>query len=129
MHQQLRVLVAEDDASLLALISTWFEQHDAQVVRAGTGSELVLSLAEQGPFDLVITDVLMPWMDGLEAMRSVRHAGVRPAVLFITGSDDRALDLRVAELGKTAALLRKPIQLDELALIVDNLLKATSSRR
>jgi two-component system cell cycle response regulator CpdR len=129
MFERLRVLVAEDDPSLLALISTWMEQHGAEVVRVGTGSDLVLSLAEQGPFDLVITDIGMPWMDGLEAMRSVRHAGLTPAVLFITGSDDRALDRRVADLGKTAALLRKPIQLDELESIVDRLLVARPSRR
>ena len=129
MYERLRVLVAEDDASMLALISTWLEQHGADVVRAATGSDLVLSLAEQGPFHLVITDISMPWMDGLEAMRSVRHAGVTPAVIFITGSDDRALDRRVAELGKTAALLRKPIHLDQLEPIVDRLIESRSSKR
>ncbi len=129
MYERFRVLVAEDDASLLALISTWLEQQGFDVKRAGTGSDLVLSLADQGPFDLVITDIAMPWMDGLEAMRSVRHAGVTPAVIFITGSDDPALDHRVAELGRAAVLLRKPIQLDELRPLVDRLLEERPSKR
>ena len=76
MHEQPRVLVVEDDASLLALISTWLEQHGSEVARAATGSDLVLSPLEQGSFDLVITDIGIRWMDGLEAMRSVRHATV-----------------------------------------------------
>lgn len=126
MTGQSRVLVAEDDASLLGLIATWLEQQGAAVVRAETGSDLVLALAEQGPFDLVITDIAMPWMDGLEAMRSVRYVGVTPAVIFITGSDDRALDRHVADWGRDAVLLRKPIQLDELQLVVDQSLARSS---
>jgi two-component system cell cycle response regulator CpdR len=127
MHERLRVLVADDDASMLDVISTWLEQQDANVVRARTGSDLVLSLAEHGPFDLVITDIAMPWMDGLEAMRSVRHVGLTPCVIFITGSDDRALDRRVAELGRGTALLRKPLQLNELQSIMNRVLEARSS--
>jgi CheY-like chemotaxis protein len=128
MYEQLRVLVADDDALMLDLIATWLEHEGADVVRAGTGSDLLLSLAEQGPFDLVITDIGMPWIDGLEAMRSVRYAGVSPAVIFITGSDDRELDRRVADLGSATALLRKPFQLDDLRSLVDRLRQVRPSR-
>ena len=95
---------------------------------ATTGSDLVLFLVEHGPFELVITDIAMPWMDGVEAMRSVRHGGVIPPVIFITGSDDRAIVARVTELGSAAALLRKPIQPDELHALIDRLLRAGSRR-
>lgn len=129
MYEQLRVLVADDDPLMLDLVATWLEHEGADVVRAATGSDLVLSLAEKGPFDLVVTDIGMPWMNGLEAMRSVRHAGVSPAIIFITASADRTLEARVAELGDAAALLRKPFHLDDLQALVDRLRATRPSRQ
>jgi CheY-like chemotaxis protein len=101
-----RILVAEDDHVLLAMLADALERMGADVACAGTGAELVRRLVEHGSFDLVVTDISMPWMDGLQAMRSVRYAGLAPALIFITGLTDDSLTDRVAALGRRAVLLR-----------------------
>jgi DNA-binding response OmpR family regulator len=123
MSGQPRILVAEDDHVLLAMVAEALERMGADVVRAGTGAELVLRLVERGPFDLVVTDISMPWINGLQAMRSVRYAGLAPALIFMTGLTDKSLTDRVAALGRRAVLLRKPFELAELESAVHELLR------
>jgi DNA-binding response OmpR family regulator len=120
-----RILVAEDDHVLLAMLADALERMGADVACAGTGAELVRRLVEHGSFDLVVTDISMPWMDGLQAMRSVRYAGLAPALIFITGLTDDSLTDRVAALGRRAVLLRKPFELAQLESTVNELLQDT----
>lgn len=128
MREKPRILVAEDDFDLLTMIADALEFRGAEVVRAQTGSDLVLSLADEGPFDLVVTDISMPWMDGLRAMRSVRYAGLNVPVIFITGSSEAGLADEIAALGVGAVLLRKPVNLGDLESTVDELLRQAQSR-
>lgn len=123
-------MVADDDFDMLTTVADALEEWGAEeVVRAASGAELVLHLAEHGPFDLVITDVAMPWMSGLQAMRSVRYAGVMAPIIFITGLEDAQLPDRVAGLGGCAVLLRKPFGLAELEDAVGELLGEARVRR
>jgi CheY-like chemotaxis protein len=73
---RLRALVADDDAELLSLVSTALQQRGAEVVAASTGGELLDKLANAGAFDVIITDIAMPWMSGMHVMQSARTAGL-----------------------------------------------------
>jgi CheY-like chemotaxis protein len=90
------------------------------VVPARSGAELVDRLAEKGPFDLIVTDVSMPWLDGLNAVRSMRTAGLATPVLVITALEDEGIPTQVQALGP-AMLLRKPFELGELEAAVARL--------
>lgn len=129
MRTQARILVADDDPDMLATVAEALEVRGADVVRAETGAELVLQLATQGPFDLVITDISMPWMNGLQAMRSLKYAGVTGPIIFMTGLSDEKLPDRVSALGTGALLLRKPFSLAELEEAVDALLAGTRTEQ
>jgi DNA-binding response OmpR family regulator len=128
MRAKPRILVADDDPELLSTVADALERMGGDVARAGTGAELVRRLVERGPFDLVITDIFMPWMDGLQAMRSVRYAGLAPALIFMTGLADDSLPDRVAALGRRAVLLRKPFELAELESAMHDLLHDTKPK-
>jgi len=109
-----RVLVADDDADLLETLATALVLLGADVVRASSGAELLEHLAEAGLFDLVITDVSMPWMTGLQVAHCARAAGLSVPVIVITGLDDADIPDGVRRLGVHATLLRKPFDLEQL---------------
>ena len=117
-----RILVADDDPLLLEAVADALTGLGARVTRAATGAELVDELAAAGPFDLVVTDVAMPWMSGLTAMRAARTAGLGTAVIVMTARQEEQIPAQVRALGRNAVLLRKPFGLDELEKIALKLL-------
>ena len=84
MLSGVRVLVADDDPQLLDTVCEVLIRLDADVVRASSGADLIEQLATAGPFNLVVTDIGMPWMSGLQAMRSTRAAGLATPVIVMT---------------------------------------------
>jgi two-component system response regulator MprA len=110
-----RVLVADDDADVLAAVSDALASLGFAVLSVDSGAGLIDSLALDGPFDLIVTDISMPWMDSLKTLRSIRSAGVTTPVIVITALTDEQIPNRVHALGADAILLRKPFDLDELA--------------
>jgi two-component system OmpR family response regulator len=121
-HMQARVLVADDDPDLLDIVVTSLTESGADVVSATSGADLLEHLADDGPFDLIITDVAMPWMTGFQVAHSVREAGLDVPVIIMTGRDDPGLTERVQSLGGRAALLRKPFDSQALDAAVAALL-------
>ena len=111
-----RVLVADDDAASLALVADALERIGCDVTRADDGNELLQALAAGAPFDLLVTDISMPWMTGLQVAYSAREAGMTTPVIVMTAL---AIDQsQVDALGHTV-LLRKPFgtkQLEAAAL-------------
>jgi two-component system, cell cycle sensor histidine kinase and response regulator CckA len=116
------VLIADDDPDVLAAVAESLEQLDANVVRANSGTELIDRLADSGPFDLVVTDVAMPWMTGVSAMRAARTAGLRMPTIVMTALSDETIPAAVKRLGQDVTLLRKPFEIHELESMAEKLL-------
>ncbi len=117
-----RVLVADDDPELLDVVAEGLTHLGADVMRASTGAELIDRLAENGPFDLVVTDIAMPWMTGLRAIHAARTAGVGTPVIVMTALRDEGLSAQVEARGANAVLLKKPFDLADLETIAARLL-------
>jgi DNA-binding response OmpR family regulator len=83
-----RVLVAEDEASLAELVRVNLEDdgHEVQVVEDGRFA--IRAMMKDGPFDVVVTDLMMPWCDGFDFLRAIgpKHLGAR--VIVLTAKDD-----------------------------------------
>jgi CheY-like chemotaxis protein len=116
-----RVLVADDDPEMLGAVAEAFGRRNCNVVRAQNGAELVEQLANHGPFDLIVADVRMPWMDGLKALSSMRAAGLGTPVIVMTALREQQLPGQVRALSP-AVLLRKPFDLHELEAAVEQLM-------
>jgi len=123
-----RVLVADDDPLLLESVADALILLGADVIRAKTGEELVEQLANEGPFDLVVTDIGMPWMSGLTAIHAARSAGISQAVIIMTAIEDEGIPAQVQALGPDAVFLRKPFGLTELSAAASKLLDHRHAR-
>lgn len=122
----LRTIVADDDPEILDLITLDLESRGMEVMRADNGVGLIELVANQGPFDLIVTDISMPWMSGLQVAMSARNAGLSTPVIVMTGlRDDEALVRQVSSLGANTVFLRKPFELSELHGAMDLLLPPT----
>jgi len=108
-----RIAIADDDPDSLALLSQALRGPTIEIREADSGVALVLLLAQEGPFHLVVTDVDMPWMDGPAVIKTARASALGAPVLFVTGFASAELEATVAELGN-ARLLRKPIEISAL---------------
>jgi len=118
----MRVLVADDDPEMLELVCNVARRNlHADVTRVATGHELLDAIAHD-TFDLVITDISMPWMTGLQVMHSARTAGLPVPVVVMTGMQASDLPEQVQNLGDRARLLHKPFTLQELLGAVGEIL-------
>jgi DNA-binding NtrC family response regulator len=88
-----QILVVDDDPQIREVLETRLESKGYQVATAGDGEE-ALSVVRGGGLDLIITDLRMPGMDGLELMRRLQDVRDRPPVIFLTahGSVSEAVE-------------------------------------
>ncbi|MCP4004641.1 MAG: response regulator, partial [bacterium] len=116
----LRVLVAEDNAINLRLVTRVLEGHGHTVVPAGNGSDAVTACSRER-FDLVLMDVQMPEMDGLEATAAIRElersTGEHLPIVALTAHAMKGDRERCLEAGMDD-YTTKPLQIDELLRII-----------
>lgn len=122
----LRIVIADDDPDSLDLLRMAIDSPTAEIHEATNGVELVQLLSQRKPFDLVVTDVLMPWAAGLDVLRSARESDVLTPVLVISGLPGEDLQAKVDQLGN-ARLLHKPFGILELQTAISDLLKHVPS--
>jgi CheY-like chemotaxis protein len=118
-----RVLVAEDDAVVRTMLQRLLQEAGFEVRTARHGNEaLGIALRGSDVFDLVVTDVRMPVMDGWELGRRLRERWPNLPLLYISGYDAE-LSAATRRTGPRQALLRKPFELDDLIREVGRLLE------
>ena len=117
------LLFVEDEPELRQLSVRELERHGFAVVPAASGVEALRALdARQGQVDLVVTDVLMPGMSGLELRRVIRDVYPAMPVLLVSGNLDDSVDDETTAEEPTLDLLAKPFTPDQLAARVRQLL-------
>jgi two-component system OmpR family response regulator len=84
--QRPQVLVVDDEPSIVDAIATALRYEGFEVDQAANG-RAALRAAQEKPFDLIVLDIMMPDLDGLEVTKRLRAGGVRVPVLFLTARD------------------------------------------
>ncbi len=116
------ILAVDDSASIRQTVTISLEQAGHKVDQAANGKE-GLSKAESGGFDLIITDLNMPEMDGLSMIREIRKrasmAGV--PILFLSTESDAGFKQQAKAAGATG-WITKPFSSDQLCRIVEKVL-------
>ena len=115
-----RVLIVDDEAEILSLVSMILTKNKFEVLQASS-ADSALDMLEHESVDLVISDITMPGMSGLEFLEEVREWDMDLPVIFVSGQDSsrkRAQALRGA-----SAVIAKPFKKDTLLKTVQKALQ------
>lgn len=118
-----QILLAEDDDSMREFLARALRRAGHQVEAVADGAEAMTAL-DSTPFDLLLADVVMPGLDGIELARRAGQAQPGLRVMFITGFAAVALKAR-AQAPQGARVLSKPFHLRDLVSQVDQMLLGT----
>ena len=117
----LKILIVEDDRELRQLFSHVLIKNGYTAEGVSNGRE-ALDAMEKDYFDLIISDIMMPVMDGYELVRSLRESGNTTPVLMITAKDAFD-DMKLGFLSGTDDYMVKPVNVNEMVLRVGALLR------
>lgn len=116
-----KILIVEDDLELRQLFARVLEKNGYRVETAADGAE-ALRILGGGYVDLIISDVMMPVMDGNAMVRALRDEGIKTPVLMITAKSSID-DMREGFLSGTDDYMVKPVNVNEMVLRVGALLR------
>jgi DNA-binding NtrC family response regulator len=123
MSVKAKILIVDDEANTLASLSRAFRLagHEAVVC---DNAERALELARTQPFDLILSDVVMPRRDGLALLADLKSSAVQAPVVMMSGQAHIELAVRATRLG-ALDFLEKPLSTEKLLVTVENALKLT----
>jgi excisionase family DNA binding protein len=117
-----RVLIVDDDEVVRVTITEWLATVQREVVAAASGEE-ALAILKTTDVDLVLLDLSLPGLDGVETFRQIQALRPGVPVIIVTGYPDSALMAQALEIGPFTAI-SKPIHWDRMNRIVERILGA-----
>jgi len=111
-----RILLVDDEIEILDALTEHLEGEGYAVTRALDGGEALLKVQNERP-DLVLLDLGLPGINGLEVLRRLRRDHPRIPVVMLTGLDDEALARSTLQMG-AVDYIRKPFDLGRLGTVV-----------
>ncbi len=111
------ILIADDDTSITDLLSDLLNEVGYIVDCVHTGTEVLERLKDPTSYQLVLMDVKMPGLDGLEVLEQIRQKSIDLPVIMITGYGASSVAIRAMQMG-AYDYLNKPFNLDEVLLVV-----------
>jgi len=125
---QLKLLIADDEKELRAWIRLVLGHLEAAVFEASDGVELLSALKNEGPFDLVVTDLKMPGKSGLDAMAEARQLGITVGVILLTAFAGE-VTVEMAERLGNVVILSKPVASRDLLAEATEIIRGSDRGR
>ncbi len=123
LRAMIRILLAEDDESMRVYLARALERSGYEVVAVSTGTQAVPYI-DSDRFDLLLTDIVMPEMDGIELAQHAAQVAPEMRIMFITGF--AAVTLKAGKAVPQAKVLSKPFHLRDLVLEVERMFGSES---
>ena len=120
----IRILLAEDDNAMRTYLTRALEKAGYSVMAVSCGTE-ALPLLETEIYDLLLSDIVMPEMDGIELAQRCNDLSPSTKVMFITGF--AAVALKAARDAPHAKMLSKPFHLKDLVMEVERVFEDTAA--
>lgn len=116
MIGQARILVVDDEPEVRQLVTDYLEAQGYEVLAAASGAEALAAVAAQRPH-LVLLDIMMPRMNGLEALQRIRQLDPTVGIIMLTAVEDEAI-AREAMQKEAYDYITKPIDFGYLELAI-----------
>lgn len=116
-----QILIAEDDAQLRQMLCRVLQRSGFTPIPVADGQEALEAL-EREVVDLIVSDIMMPRVDGYELVQTLRESGSQIPVLMITAKD-RFQDMQMGFLSGTDDFMVKPVNVNEMVLRINALLR------
>lgn len=114
VNRRIRALVVDDERAIRAFLVRWLRDDGHECAEAGDGEE-ALEMLSEGDFDVLLTDLRMPRMGGLELVEAARAADPELAILVVTGVDGSRAPVEALQRGAWA-WIAKPFEREELRI-------------
>jgi two-component system, NtrC family, nitrogen regulation response regulator NtrX len=121
LPRKAHLLIVDDNPNTLASLSRAFRMEGHEVTVADNAARAV-ELVRTEPFDIILSDVVMPGKSGLELLEDLKAAGVKTPIVLVSGQANIEMAVRATKLG-ALDFLEKPASTDKLLLTVENALR------
>lgn len=123
MATQIRVLIVDDEEIVIRGIKKGLE-HSGFFVKAIIGGEAAIDLVKKESFDVVLVDLVMPGMNGVETCKGIKELSPKTEVLLLSGypQEIEKLQQSFIDAGGTDLFLRKPLMADEVRDAINKVL-------
>lgn len=121
MNRALRILIVEDDKCLGTIMKSFMSSRGLSCVLCHDGAS-AKSLYENEDFDMILTDIMLPILDGFEFVKNVRQFDKEIPIIFITGKTMQSDVLKGFEIGADD-YITKPFNMEELMMRIDAIQK------
>jgi len=124
MNQNWKILVVDDEEIMRDLLKDYLEMSDYEVDVAENGQlalDMIVAQYESNPYSLVITDINMPVMGGIDLQKNIKNLYPELPVVFMTGYGVETVRKELE--GHARGFLGKPFELPELVELLDDILK------
>jgi DNA-binding response OmpR family regulator len=114
------ILLVDDEPDLRSIIAEWFKREGCHVLVAEDGAQ-ALKIISANQIDVVVSDVRMPFMDGITLLKKVKENGYKSSVMFVSGFTDVIKPRESYDLG-VEAVMSKPVERRHLIAAVTRIL-------
>lgn len=118
-----KILFIDDESEIVEWMQGYFEERKNHLILIASEADKGLSLVEETKPDLVVLDIAMPKMNGVEVLEKIREKGNKTPVIIYTGVYDEQYKNRCEELG-ISGYVRKPSSLADFEEEIEKALKA-----
>ena len=108
-----KILIVEDDKDFLSILKIKFTEEGFLVVTAENGEEGIETAAEENP-DMIISDVLMPRLDGIEMAKKIKNANPSALIMFLTNLKDAEYIEKIKNFGGFDYIIKSESRISEI---------------
>jgi CheY-like chemotaxis protein len=116
----MRILVVDDEELIRVLMGNFMERLFGEVVSAVDGQDALEKFDQQGPFDMVLTDIRMPRMNGRELIKELRRIDPKLFIAVMSGAPEEAED----DLNNCDVFVEKPVGFDNILDMLSKMLQS-----